>query len=99
MYKLFSFLFNTEDMWFQPILAEELGTRVSTQTWIKVNLDGALHCPHDLTHIQDFRNDLPILLGHTSYADQTGSCALKIQKRKPQISLFEVLFINSCIAQ
>lgn len=90
-------------MCFQPILAEDLGTRVSTQTWIKVNLDGALHCPHDLTHMQDFRDDLLTLLGSTSHADQIGSCVQKILERNPQISLFEVLFIilykESCIGQ
>jgi len=73
----------------KPILAEDLGTRVSTQTWTKVNLDGALHCPHDLTYIQDFRNDLLTLLGSSSHADQIGYCVQKIQERNPQISLFE----------
>lgn len=68
-------------------------TRVSTQTWIKVNLDGALHCPHDLTHIQDFRDDLPTLLGSTDNVNETEAGAQKIQMNKPMISVFEVIYL------
>jgi hypothetical protein len=68
-------------------------TRVSTQTWIKVNLDGALHCPHDLTHIQDFRDDLPTLLGSTNNVNENEACALKIQMNIPIISVFEVMYL------
>lgn len=78
----------------QPILEEELRTRVSTQTWNKVNLDGVLHCPHDLTHIQDFRDDLPTLLGSTYNANEIKAGVLNIQKTKPIISLFEVIYLH-----
>ncbi|KAJ9594200.1 hypothetical protein L9F63_014360 [Diploptera punctata] len=47
----------------QPILEEESQVRPTTE-W-KVNLDGPLHCPHDLAHNQDFRDDLPTLMGGT----------------------------------
>ncbi|PNF29147.1 hypothetical protein B7P43_G12605 [Cryptotermes secundus] len=73
----------------KPLLEEELWTRVSTQNWNKVNLDGALHCPHDLTHIQDFRDDLPTLLGSTYNINETEVGAKKIQMIKPMISVFE----------
>jgi hypothetical protein len=56
-----------------------------------VNLDGVLHCPHDLIHIQDFRDDLPTLLGSTYNANEIKAGTLNIQKRKPIISLFEVI--------
>jgi hypothetical protein len=82
-------------VWFvQPILEEELRTRVSTQTLIKVNLDGVLHCPHDLSHIQDFRDDHPTLLGNTYNANEIKAGALNIQKRKPIITLFEVIYLT-----
>jgi hypothetical protein len=82
-------------VWYiQPILEEELRTRASTQTWGKVNLDGVLHCPHDLTHIQDFRDDLPTLLGSAHNANQSKAGALNMQKKKPIISLFEVVFLT-----
>jgi hypothetical protein len=77
----------------QPILEEEMRTRVSTQTWIKVNLDGALHCPHDLTHIQDFRDDLPTLLGSIANDNEAEAGALKIQMNVPMISVFEVVYL------
>lgn len=58
-----------------------------------MNLDGALHCPHDLTHIQDFRDDLPTLLGSTDNVNETEAGAQKIQKNEPMISVFEVIYL------
>jgi hypothetical protein len=55
-------------------------------------MDGALHCPHDLTHIQDFRDDLPTLLGSSDMANEMKEAGvLKLHKRKPVISVFEVM--------
>jgi hypothetical protein len=83
----------------QPILEEEMRARVNTQTWIKFNLDGALHCPHDLTHIQDFRDDLPTLLGRTDNVSETEAVALKIQMKVPMISVFEVMYLMIKVVQ
>jgi hypothetical protein len=58
-----------------------------------VNLDGALHCPHDLTHNQDFRDDLPTLLGSTDNFNETEGGAQKIQMNEPTISVFEVIYL------
>ncbi|XP_069699387.1 exosome complex component 10 homolog [Periplaneta americana] len=71
----------------KPILEEETRSRIGTQSWIKVNLDGALHCPHDLTYSQDFRNDLPTLLGGSANVLETS--AMEIQMTSPTISVFE----------
>lgn len=49
----------------QPILSEETRGRGSTQqTTNKINLDSSLNCPHDLTKVEEFRDDLPTLLGN-----------------------------------
>lgn len=64
-------LFNIQ----QPILSEETRSRGSTQqTTNKINLDSPLNCPHDLTKTEEFRDDLPTLLGN-------------ILKQKPRFSL------------
>ncbi|PNF41922.1 hypothetical protein B7P43_G15291 [Cryptotermes secundus] len=74
----------------QPLVKpSELGTKVNTQNWIKVNLAGALHCPHDHTHIQDFRVGLPTLPGSTDNIHETEVGAQKIQVNKLMTSVFE----------
>jgi hypothetical protein len=58
-----------------------------------VNLDGALHCPHDLTHIQDFRDDLPTLLGSTDDVNEAEASVQKIQMNTPMMCVFEVIYL------
>ena len=71
----------------QPILQETSEIRPTAQSWMKVNLDSALHCPHDLAHQQDFRDDLPTLLGGTLKITD----AKETLTSEPSVSLFEVL--------
>lgn len=48
----------------RPVLEEERLARPAAQTqFLKANLEGPLLCPHDLSHVPDFRDDLPCLLG------------------------------------
>ncbi|PNF22510.1 hypothetical protein B7P43_G14375 [Cryptotermes secundus] len=74
----------------KPLPEEELRTRVSTQAGFKVNPDGALYYPHDLTHIQDFRYYPPTLLGSTDNINETEVGDQKIQMNKLMISVIEV---------
>ncbi|XP_037911782.1 exosome component 10 isoform X2 [Hermetia illucens] len=45
----------------KPIIDEVIVNRVVTVTTKDVN--SRLHCPHDLSHVPEFRDDLPTLLG------------------------------------
>ncbi|PSN43819.1 Exosome component 10 [Blattella germanica] len=64
--------------------------RANTQTWSKINLDGPLHCPHDLTHQHDFRDDLPTLLAGTLKDNKSSKKPAEKLKMNPTISVFEV---------
>ncbi|KAH1024413.1 exosome component 10 isoform X2 [Dendroctonus ponderosae] len=46
----------------EPILKEDTRARGSTKKISKINIDNPLHCPHDLSKNQEFRDDLPTLL-------------------------------------
>ncbi|ERL91492.1 hypothetical protein D910_08822, partial [Dendroctonus ponderosae] len=46
----------------KPILKEDTRARGSTKKISKINIDNPLHCPHDLSKNQEFRDDLPTLL-------------------------------------
>nr|CAD7263163.1 unnamed protein product [Timema shepardi] len=57
----------SRDRCIKLVLEEEISrVRVPAPSWQKINLDGALHCPHDLSRLRDFRDDLPTLMGDTS---------------------------------
>lgn len=44
-------------------MKEDPRERGSTKQVIKINIDSQLHCPHDLSKAEEFRDDLPTLLG------------------------------------
>ncbi|XP_050309849.1 exosome component 10-like isoform X2 [Anthonomus grandis grandis] len=46
----------------EPILKEPTRARGSAKKMTKINIDSPLHCPHDLTKSDEFRDDLPTLL-------------------------------------
>lgn len=48
-----------EEQLVKPVLEEQRLCRFSTRNSAS---DNPLHCPHDLNHDEDFRDDLPILL-------------------------------------
>lgn len=47
----------------QPIMKEDTRARGTTLKISKINVDSPLHCPHDLTKSNEFRDDLPTLIG------------------------------------
>lgn len=49
----------------QPIFQEDTRARGSTKKISKINVDSPLHCPHDLSKSNEFRDDLPVILGKT----------------------------------
>lgn len=87
----------------QPILKEDNRERGSAKQLTKINIDSQLHCPHDLSKLQEFRDDLPTLLGNIS--DQlnkasmdnfkqndiflTASVKLEIESRYSALSVFD----------
>ncbi|XP_018335504.1 exosome component 10 [Agrilus planipennis] len=77
----------------KPILKEGNRSRGSTQKIFKTNIESPLHCPHDLSKQQEFRDDLPILLSSCSDKIQATNieevtAELLIEKKQPSISIF-----------
>ncbi|XP_026463935.1 exosome component 10 isoform X2 [Ctenocephalides felis] len=85
----------------KPILKEEIRTRGPEQKSGAINLDGPLHCPHDLSQQIEFRDDLPTLLGdlnninmekcfaHNVLAQkEVSSISKSIISEKPKLSIF-----------
>nr|CAD7456538.1 unnamed protein product [Timema tahoe] len=75
------------------VLEEEiLRVRVPAPSWQKINLDGALHCPHDLSRVGDFRDDLPTLMGDTSAGSKRApSRTPPLVQRAPNVTVFQPL--------
>lgn len=74
----------------KPILSEEARSRGSTQHASKLNMDNVLHCPHDLSKAEEFRDDLPTLLGDRlkrNQAQPVDDVTLLVQ-HTPAISVF-----------
>lgn len=46
-------------------MKEDTRARGITKKISKINVDSPLHCPHDLTHLNEFEDDLPTLLGNS----------------------------------
>ncbi|XP_046669774.1 exosome component 10 [Homalodisca vitripennis] len=75
----------------QPLVAE-VALKLNSENHARpvpqanVNLDGALHCPHDLTHSMDFRDDLPTLLNNALSIDTNHNATLL--QSKPTLSVF-----------
>lgn len=61
----------------------EARVRPTTQTI--VNLEGPLYCPHDLTHNQDFRDNLPTLL---DLPELDLNSNLSLQESRPNLPIF-----------
>ncbi|XP_018571344.1 exosome component 10 [Anoplophora glabripennis] len=53
----------------KPIMKEDTRARGTTLKISKINIDSPLHCPHDLTKSNEFRDDLPTLMGNNSAAN------------------------------
>ncbi|KAJ8920759.1 hypothetical protein NQ315_004899 [Exocentrus adspersus] len=49
----------------KPIMKEDTRARGTTLKISKINMDSPLHCPHDLTKTNEFRDDLPTLINNT----------------------------------
>ncbi|XP_030758345.1 exosome component 10 [Sitophilus oryzae] len=47
----------------EPILKEDTRARGTTKKVSKINVDSPLYCPHDLSKSEEFRDDLPTMLG------------------------------------
>uniref|UniRef100_A0A1B6F5B3 Exosome complex component 10 homolog n=1 Tax=Cuerna arida TaxID=1464854 RepID=A0A1B6F5B3_9HEMI len=75
----------------QPLVAE-VSLKLNSENHARpvpqanVNLDGALYCPHDLTHSMDFRDDLPTLLDNALSVDTNDNVTLL--ESKPTLSVF-----------
>ncbi|XP_063224220.1 exosome complex component 10 homolog [Bacillus rossius redtenbacheri] len=73
----------------KPILEEEIRARVAAPSLHKIDLDGPLHCPHDLSRQQDFRDDLPVLLGAAGGGPRDRGTAPRLAKPRPEITVFQ----------
>nr|CAD7201924.1 unnamed protein product [Timema douglasi] len=75
------------------VLEEEISrVRVPAPSWQKINLDGALHCPHDLSRLRDFRDDLPTLMGDTSAgSNRAPSWTPPLVQQAPFVTVFQPL--------
>lgn len=73
-------------------MKEDNRSRGSTQQMLKLNIDNPLHCPHDLTKQQEFRDDLPTLLGNfakNELQDKIKKFVSNLEKSKPLLSVFD----------
>lgn len=78
-------------------------TRARPTQQTSLNLEGALHCPHDLTHNMDYRDNLPTLLDHNH---NLGEAPAGLVQENPTSRLFdkmevlilvEIWFLEHCI--
>lgn len=71
-------------------MKEDTRSGGTAQQVTKVNIESPLYCPHDLTRLHEFRDDLPTLLGTTNQnLLTTANTSLSIEKKKPLISVFD----------
>lgn len=81
-------------------MKEDNRERGSAKQSVKINIDSQLHCPHDLSKLQEFRDDLPTLLGNASeHLNKTNlnednifakaSAKLEIESIKSTLSVFD----------
>ncbi|GLV41632.1 Rrp6 [Carabus blaptoides fortunei] len=73
----------------KPILSEETRSRGSTQHATKLNFDNVLHCPHDLPKAEEFRDDLPTLLGDRTKHSEVNAVTEQLVQHKPALSVFQ----------
>ncbi|KAL1490352.1 hypothetical protein ABEB36_013063 [Hypothenemus hampei] len=72
----------------QPILKEDTRARGSTKKISKINLDSLLHCPHDLTKFQEFKDDLPTLLNSPNLLNSLINVRFHLEQSEPKLSVF-----------
>nr|XP_023014126.1 exosome component 10 [Leptinotarsa decemlineata] len=75
----------------KPILKEDTRARGTTKKISKINVDSPLHCPHDLTKTNDFRDDLPTLLGNLELKKfhECVNDELALERCTPTFSVFD----------
>lgn len=66
LYWTFYIIISTD---FQPIFLEDTRSRGMTKKISNINVDCPLHCTHDLSKTNEFRDDLPVLLHNTSVSN------------------------------
>lgn len=60
-------------------------TRARPAPQTSVNIESALHCPHDMTHNVDFRDNLPTLLNNPSIDINSN---IPLMEKQPQVKIF-----------
>lgn len=70
---------------------EENRSRGSTQQLIKINANNPLFCPHDLTVLNEFRDDLPTLLNGSLTNKLNESVQSDLECTKSKISAFNTV--------
>lgn len=81
-------------------MKEDNRERGSAKQLTKINIDSQLHCPHDLSKLQEFRDDLPTLLDSLDKANIAddlkqsnifirASLKLDIESAKSSLSVFD----------
>ncbi|XP_066141877.1 exosome complex component 10 homolog [Euwallacea fornicatus] len=83
----------------QPILKENNRARGSTTIITKINMDSPLHCPHDMTRNEEYRDDLPTLITATTQQIIQGilSTKLDIEQYESTCSVFNVKTNIKCV--
>ncbi|XP_067005258.2 exosome complex component 10 homolog [Anabrus simplex] len=74
----------------KAVIEEETRIRPAAQSWTKIDLESPLHCPHDLTKKEDFRDDLPTLLNSPNKGLTLKTSAAKLANSNPHITAFEL---------
>ncbi|KAK6616774.1 hypothetical protein RUM43_015116 [Polyplax serrata] len=75
-----------EEQLVKPVLEEQRLCRFSTRNSAS---DNPLHCPHDLNHDEDFRDDLPILLALSKNGKTDFKAHDSVACLKPIVNVFE----------
>lgn len=60
-------------------------TRARPAPQTSVNIESALHCPHDMTHNVDFRDNLPTLLANPTLDINSN---IPLLEKQPKVKIF-----------
>ncbi|VEN41035.1 unnamed protein product [Callosobruchus maculatus] len=75
----------------KTIMKEDTRARGTTKKISKINVDSPIHCPHDLTKTQEFRDDMPTLLGNkTSLVKELLDKEIPVQKHNSMYAVFNI---------
>nr|CAH7712203.1 unnamed protein product [Callosobruchus chinensis] len=75
----------------KTIMKEDTRARGTTKKISKINVDSPIHCPHDLTKVQEFRDDMPTLLGNKiSLAKEILDKNVPVQKHHSMYAVFNI---------